>query len=343
MDSIIKNIRKGSKGIILAGGSGTRLYPLTKSVSKQLMPVYDKPMIFYPLSTLMLAGVTEFLIITTPQDNAGFKNLLGDGSDWGISIEYAVQESPDGLAQAFIIGEEFIGDSSVALILGDNLFFGENMSKDMLQAAANQQCGATVFGYHVQDPQAYGVVEFDASGKAISLEEKPEKPKSQYAVPGLYFYDNRVVEIAKQIKPSPRGELEITDINKVYLEDETLNVQILSRGTAWLDTGTHDSLLDASHFIATIEKRQGLKVCCPEEIAFRLGLISDKQLEALAEPMKKNGYGQYLFSVLREHANTKVDSSNFDSRKFGRRSEDRLNMNLARKAIENAKAEEQGA
>lgn len=347
MDSIIKNIRKGSKGIILAGGSGTRLYPLTKSVSKQLMPVYDKPMIFYPLSTLMLAGVTEFLIITTPQDNAGFKNLLGDGGDWGISIEYAVQESPDGLAQAFIIGEEFIGDSSVALILGDNLFFGENMSKDMLQAAANQQCGATVFGYHVQDPQAYGVVEFDASGKAISLEEKPEKPKSQYAVPGLYFYDNRVVDIAKKIKPSPRGELEITDINKVYLEDETLNVQILSRGTAWLDTGTHDSLLDASHFIATIEKRQGLKVCCPEEIAFRLGLISDDQLAALAEPMKKNGYGQYLFSVLKEHANTKVDSNSFDIQKFGRRSEDRLNMNLARKAIENAKenivTESQGA
>lgn len=343
MENIIKSIKKGSKGIILAGGSGTRLYPLTKSVSKQLMPVYDKPMIFYPLSTLMLAGVTEFLIITTPQDNAGFKNLLGDGSDWGISIEYAVQENPDGLAQAFIIGEEFIGDSSVALILGDNLFFGENMSKDMLQAAANQQCGATVFGYHVQDPQAYGVVEFDANGKAISLEEKPENPKSQYAVPGLYFYDNRVVEIAKQIKPSPRGELEITDINKVYLEDETLNVQILSRGTAWLDTGTHDSLLDASHFIATIEKRQGLKVCCPEEIAFRLGLISADQLAALAEPMKKNGYGQYLFSVLKEHANTKVDSSSFDIHKFGRRSEDRLNMNLARKAIENAEAEEQGA
>jgi glucose-1-phosphate thymidylyltransferase len=334
MENIIKSIKKGSKGIILAGGSGTRLYPLTKSVSKQLMPVYDKPMIFYPLSTLLLAGVTEFLIITTPHDKAGFQNLLGDGSDWGISIEYAVQENPDGLAQAFIIGEKFIGDSSVALILGDNLFFGENMSKDMLQAAANQQSGATVFGYHVQDPQAYGVVEFDASGKAISLEEKPEIPKSNYAVPGLYFYDNRVVDIAKNVKPSPRGELEITDINKVYLEDETLNVQLLSRGTAWLDTGTHDSLLDASHFIATIEKRQGLKVCCPEEIAFRLGLISAEQLKALAEPMKKNGYGQYLFSVLKEHANTKVDSKNFDTQKFGRRSEDRLNMNLARKAAE---------
>ena len=335
MESIISNIQKGRKGIILAGGSGTRLYPLTKSVSKQLMPVYDKPMIFYPLSTLMLAGVTEFLIITTPQDNAGFKNLLGDGSDWGISIEYAIQESPDGLAQAFIIGDEFIGDSSVALILGDNLFFGENMSKDMLQAASNQEFGATVFGYHVQEPEAYGVVEFDASGKAISLEEKPENPKSNYAVPGLYFYDNRVVEIAKKIKPSPRGELEITDINKIYLEDETLNVQILSRGTAWLDTGTHDSLLDASHFIATIEKRQGLKVCCPEEIAFRLGLISADQLAALAEPMKKNGYGQYLFSILKEHANVKVDSNSFDSKKFGRRAEDRLNMNIARKAIEN--------
>jgi glucose-1-phosphate thymidylyltransferase len=334
MENIIKTIKKGSKGIILAGGSGTRLYPLTKSVSKQLMPVYDKPMIFYPLSTLLLAGVTEFLIITTPHDKAGFQNLLGDGSDWGISIEYAVQENPDGLAQAFIIGEKFIGDSSVALILGDNLFFGENMSKDMLQAAANQNHGATVFGYHVQDPKSFGVVEFNSSGKAISLEEKPEEPKSNYAVPGLYFYDNRVVEIAKNVKPSSRGELEITDVNKVYLEDETLNVQLLSRGTAWLDTGTHDSLLDASHFIATIEKRQGLKVCCPEEIAFRLGLISAEQLKALAEPMKKNGYGQYLFSVLKEHANTKVDSKNFDTQKFGRRSEDRLNMNLARKAAE---------
>lgn len=345
MESLIKKMSNGRKGIILAGGSGTRLYPLTKSVSKQLMPVYDKPMIFYPLSTLMLAGVTEFLIITTPQDNAGFKNLLGDGADWGITIEYAIQESPDGLAQAFIIGEEFIGDSSVALILGDNLFFGENMSKDMLQAAATQEHGATVFGYHVQEPQAYGVVEFDANGKAISLEEKPEIPKSNYAVPGLYFYDNRVVEIAKNVKPSPRGELEITDVNKVYLEDETLNVQILSRGTAWLDTGTHDSLLDASHFIATIEKRQGLKVCCPEEIAFRLGLISDDQLKALAEPMKKNGYGQYLLGVLKEHASTKVDPNSFDLKKFGRRAEDRFNMNLARKVIESKadSLEEQGA
>jgi glucose-1-phosphate thymidylyltransferase len=337
MESLIAKMGEVKKGIILAGGSGTRLYPLTKSVSKQLMPVYDKPMIYYPLSTLMLAGVTDFLIITTPQDKESFRNLLGDGSEWGIDIQYAVQESPDGLAQAFIIGEEFIGDSSVALILGDNLFFGQHMSKDMLQAAANQQHGATVFGYHVQDPSAYGVVEFDADGKAVSLEEKPKEPKSNYAVPGLYFYDNRVVDIAKKIKPSPRGELEITDINKVYLADETLNVQILSRGTAWLDTGTHDSLLDASHFIATIEKRQGLKVSCPEEIAFRLGLISAGQLQTLAEPMKKNGYGQYLFSILKEHTSFKVDSANFDANKFGRRAEDRLKMNLARKALEGAR------
>ena len=291
---------KQRKGIILAGGSGTRLYPLTRGVSKQLMPVYDKPMIFYPLSTLMLAGMREILIITTPQDNAAFKALLGDGSDWGISIEYAIQASPDGLAQAFIIAEEFLDGAPACLILGDNLFFGHNMSKDMLAAAASDQTGATIFGYHVINPTSFGVVEFDHLGKAISLEEKPEKPKSNYAVPGLYFYDNRVVEVAKNIKPSPRGELEITDINNFYLQDQSLNVQLLSRGTAWLDTGTHDSLLDASNFIATIERRQGLKVCCPEEIAFRLGYITDDQLETLAQPMKKNGYGQYLLTILEE-------------------------------------------
>lgn len=294
MNSIVKR-----KGIILAGGSGTRLYPLTKSVSKQLMPVYDKPMIYYPLSTLMLAGITEFLIITTPQDSQNFRNLLGDGSGWGISIEYAVQHSPDGLAQAFIIGEEFIGDNPVSLILGDNLFFGHNMSKDMLTAASENN-GATIFGYRVQDTSAYGVVEFDKEGRVISLEEKPKNPKSNYAVSGLYFYDNQVIDIAKAVKPSPRGELEITDVNKAYLEQGNLNVQLLSRGTAWLDTGTHDSLLDAGHFIATIEKRQGLKVCCPEEIAYRLGLISAEQLQRLAEPMLKNGYGQYLMSILSE-------------------------------------------
>jgi len=290
---------KPRKGIILAGGSGTRLYPLTKAVSKQLMPVYDKPMIFYPLSTLMLAGMREILIITTPQDNVAFKTLLGDGSEWGIKIEYAIQASPDGLAQAFIIAEDFLDGAPACLILGDNLFFGHDMSRDMLAAASETQ-GAYIFGYHVQDPKSFGVVEFDHQGKAISLEEKPEHPKSNYAVPGLYFYDNRVVEVAKNIKPSERGELEITDVNKFYLEDDSLKVQMLSRGTAWLDTGTHDSLLDASHFIATIEKRQGLKVCCPEEIAFRLGYISATQLAALAEPMKKNGYGQYLFAILDE-------------------------------------------
>jgi glucose-1-phosphate thymidylyltransferase len=291
---------KARKGIILAGGSGTRLYPLTKAVSKQLMAVYDKPMVYYPLSTLMLAGMRDILIITTPQDNDAYQQLLGDGKEWGINIEYAIQASPDGLAQAFIIAEEFLDGAPACLILGDNLFFGHDMSKDMLAAASHNQYGATIFGYHVMNPTAFGVVEFDHLGKAISLEEKPEKPKSNYAVPGLYFYDSRVVEVAKGIKPSPRGELEITDINKFYLEDETLKVQLLSRGTAWLDTGTHDSLLDASNFIATIERRQGLKVCCPEEIAYRLEYITADQLEALAQPMKKNGYGQYLLAILAE-------------------------------------------
>lgn len=306
MDVVKSENTAGRKGIILAGGSGTRLYPLTKAVSKQLMPVYDKPMIFYPLSTLMLAGIREVLIITTPEDNQAFKHLLGDGSDWGIKLEYAIQEKPEGLAQAFIIAEEFLDGAPACLILGDNLFFGHNMSKDMLAAASNNEQGATIFGYHVMNPTAYGVVEFDGEGKVVSLEEKPDVPKSNYAVPGLYFYDNRVVEVAKQVKPSPRGELEITDVNRFYLENESLNVQLLSRGTAWLDTGTHDSLLDASHFIATIEKRQGLKVCCPEEIAFRLGYINEEQLDALAQPMKKNGYGQYLLAILEEQRELKL-------------------------------------